>query len=382
DTDFAHGASEGTLPTGTGGITFGTAAGTTDYTDPFGHGTRTWEYARWTGPGQAIGFDASELIASWTADTPKDTWLQVEARTKTKAGATTKWYVMGRWASGDEDIHRTSVPAQGDDNATVAVDTLVAREGVAFSDYQLRVTLYRAPGTQAAPALRSTGAMASFVPERKTVPVSPGGEAWGVELAVPKLSQHVHDGHYPEYGNGGEAWCSPTSTSMVLDYWKHSPPAEDTAWVGAGHPDPQVDHAARYTYDFAYEGAGNWPYNVAYAGRYGMEGFVTRLRTVTELERFIKAGIPVVTSQSFKKNELPGAGYGTNGHLFLVVGFTETGDVIVNDPASADNSVVRRVYPRANFENVWLRSSSSGGIAYIMRPPGVSLPAGMPGLPA
>ena len=36
---------------------------------------------------------------------------------------------------------------------------------------------------------------------------------------MPSYSQMVHSGHYPQWGGGGEAWCSPTSTSMVLAYY-------------------------------------------------------------------------------------------------------------------------------------------------------------------
>ncbi|WP_084963574.1 C39 family peptidase [Thermoactinospora rubra] len=355
-------------------LSFSTPAGTLQY------GGATWEYARWTGAETQVGFGATELVASWTADTPAGTWIEVEMR-GTAPG--TKWYVMGRWAYGDGDIQRTSVPGQGDADGHVAVDTFVAAAGRPLDSYQLRVTLYRKPGTATGPTVRTLGAMASAVPERKTVPVSPGGEAWGVELAVPRRSQSIHQGHYPEWDGGGQAWCSPTSTTMVLGYWGRWPSAEDMAWVDPSDPNPEVDYTARHVYDYAYQGAGNWPFNTAYAGRYGLDGFITRLRSATELERFIKAGIPVITSQSFKKGELPGAGYGTDGHIFVVIGFTATGDVIVNDPANAPaNDHVRRVYPRADFEKVWLRSSSSGGIAYVIRPPGHPLPPGMPGLPA
>jgi hypothetical protein len=211
------------------------------------------------------------------------------------------------------------------------------------------------------------------------VPVSPLGGAEGIELNVPAYSQEIHEGQYPEYNGGGEAWCSPTSTSMVVSYWNTGPSQQDMAWVDPSYADPQVDYAARNTYDHNYGGTGNWPFNPAYAGRFGLNGFITRLRSVTELEQFIKAGIPVVTSQSFKASELPGAGYGTNGHLFVVVGFTQSGDPIVNDPASPSDAEVRRVYPRADFENVWQRSSSSGGVAYIMYPPGHALPPNVPG---
>ncbi|WP_433248290.1 C39 family peptidase [Streptosporangium sp. CA-135522] len=374
---FTAGTAEG-VTTGDA-LTFASPAGTTSYTDALG--TRSWEYARWTGPERPIGFAATELVASWTADTPPGSWVQIEVRGRHAAG-TTKWYVLGRWAYGEADIRRTSVPGQADADGTVSVDTFVAAAGKPITAYQLRVTLHRTPGSTVTPSVRTLGAMASAVPERKTVPVSPGGTAWGVELNVPRRSQSIHQGHYPEWDGGGQAWCSPTSTTMVLGYWGRWPSAQDTSWVDPSDPDPEVDYAARYTYDHAYQGAGNWPFNTAYAGRYGMEGFITRLRSLTEMERLIAAGIPVITSQSFKKGELPGAGYGTDGHIMVVVGFTATGDVIANDPASPSDDAVRRVYPRADFENVWLRSSSSGGVVYVIHPPEHPLPPTVAGLPA
>jgi hypothetical protein len=380
--DFARGSSEGVRPDGLGAITIARTVGTAAYTDPYGAGTKTWDYARWTSPKVNVGFGASQLVASWTANTPHGSWLQVEMRGKTGAGADTKWYVMGRWAQDDPeaggDIHRTTVPGQADDNGNVDIDTFIAKNSL--TSYQLRVTLYREPGKRVQPVLRSVGAMASLVPQRTTVPVSPLGGAEGIELKVPAYSQNIHKGQYPEYDGGGEAWCSPTSTSMVVGYWKRGPSQQDMAWVDPSYQDPQVDYAARGTYDYNYEGTGNWPFNPAYAGRFGLNGFVTRLRSLNELEQFIKAGIPVVTSQSFKAEELPGSNYSTNGHLFVIVGFTKAGDPIVNDPASSSDAVVRNVYPRANFENVWQRSSSSGGIVYIMYPPGHRLPKNVPGV--
>jgi hypothetical protein len=150
---------------------------------------------------------------------------------------------------------------------------------------------------------------------------------------------------------------------------------EDTAWVDPSYADPQVDHAARNVYDYNYDGAGNWPFNTAYAATFGLESFVTRLRSLTEAEQFIKAGIPLVVSVSFKRDELDGAGYGTNGHLMVIVGFDDNGDVVVNDPAShliKSNGAVRTTYDREQFENTWI--PHSGGIAYVIRPAGTPLP--------
>jgi len=281
-----------------------------------------------------------------------------------------------------------SVPGQSDADGAVDVDTFEAAPGTALRSYQLRVTLYRLAGTSGSPRLTMVGAMTSAVPDRFTLPTSTPGVARGIELPVPRYSQDVHKGQYPEYDGGGEAWCSPTSTEMVVEYWGRRPTAEQLSWVDPGYADPSVDHAARSTYDYAYLGTGNWPFNTAYAATYGLAAHVTRLRSVAELERYLRRGIPVITSQSFRSDELTGAGYGTSGHLMVVVGITADGDVIANDPASRDNASVRHVYRRAEFETIWLRTrrhladgsvaTGSGGVAYIVRPPGVRLPGESP----
>jgi uncharacterized protein YvpB len=298
---------------------------------------------------------------------------------QTDLGTTTKWYVLGRWASGDDtaagDIHRTSAPNQGDTNGSVAVDTFVAATGRSLNNWQLKVTLYRLAGTTQTPVVRSVGAMASRLPAEKKVAASPLGGAEGVVLDVPTYSQETHIGHYPQWDGGGEAWCSATSTAMVLDYYGAGPTATETAWVDPTDADPQVDHAARSVFDYSYDGAGNWPFNTAYAGTRGLDAFVTRLRSLTEAEQFIKAGIPLIASLSFKKGDLPGAGYGTNGHLMVIVGFDAAGNVVVNDPAShliKSNDEVRTTYDRAAFENAWV--PHSGGLVYVVHPASTPLP--------
>lgn len=382
--DWRSGTHRGTIPLPgfRAGVTMLRPAGTTDFTDPHTGITKTWEYATWTSPVRTIGFDATELVASWNADTPAGTWIQIELQGTYNTGAQTPWYLMGRWAKGDQDIKRSTLDGQGDPYSTIWTDTFAiddAKVGVLLRSYQLRLTLYRAPGQWRSPKVRMLGAMSSNVPDRFTVTPSAGGIAWGTELAVPRYSQNIHIGEYPEYDGGGEAWCSPTSTQMVIEYYGHRPSTEDLAWVNPEYADPQVDHAARSTYDYEYEGAGNWPFNTAYAASYpGLDAIVTRLHSLDDVERLIKAGIPVVTSQSFLAEELDGANYGTSGHLFVVAGFTGNGDVIVNDPASSSNDEVRNVYKRSQFEQIWLRTkryradgtvaSGTGGIAYLIKP--------------
>jgi hypothetical protein len=387
DADWLAGSAAGTVVS-PAGLTLGTPVGATDYKDPHAKSKRTWAYGTWTSPLTGVGFDASELIASWNADTPAGTWIQVELQGTYTTGRTTPWYVLGRWASGDADIKRTSVDKQGDKTSSVWTDTFAIDDvtaGVLLRAYQLRLTLYRDPARTASPVVRMLGAMSSNVPARFTVAPSAGHIAWGTELPVPRYSQNIHAGHYPEYDGGGEAWCSPTSTEMVVEYWGRKPSAQDTAWVDPTYPDPTVNHAARMVYDYQYDGAGNWPFNTAYAATFpGLESRVTRLHSLDELEHFIAAGIPVVTSQSFLASELDGANYGTSGHLMVVVGFTADGDVIVNDPASSSDDVVRNVYSRTQFEQIWLRTkrttasggtgSGSGGVVYLIKPTEIPWP--------
>jgi hypothetical protein len=329
----------------------------------------------WTSPWFQTGFGFTELVSSWNADTPAGTWIQIDMHATTDRGTTTKWYTMGRWAFGDGDIQRTSVGGQGDADGFVSIDTFFAKDH-ALTSYQLRVTLYRVAGSSATPRLTRIGAVASdpinsnpYVPSATTMTKA-------IDLRVPSYSQEIHAGEYPQFDGGGEAWCSPTSTSMVVAYWGRGPARSDYAYVYGDYPnviDPWGDYAARYTFDYHYNGAGNWPFNTAYAAHFGLEAEVTQLHSLAEAEQFIKVGIPLVASIAFQPGKLDGFLFrGTDGHLLVIGGFTAGGDVISYDPASASDATVRHVYNRAQFEKAWM--SASGGIVYVIHPASVPLP--------
>ena len=364
------------------------ARGTLRLDDPAGrraYAGRTYAFGRWTSPWVAPAFELTELVASWEATTPEGTFVEVEVRGSTGDGRRSSWDVLGRWASGDQELRRTSVGDQGDDLADVSVDTFRTNAAdTTFASWRMRVTLNARTGTPLTPKVDAVGAVASRIPATTGVPTSTPRAAGGITLAVPRFSQMIHEGHFPRYGGGGESWCSPTSLAMVLGYYDALPSTTETAGVGTGHRDRVVDHLARMTYDYAYQGTGNWPFNTAYAAtRTGIEqAFVTRFRSLVGVERFIGAGIPVITSVTFSNGQLVGAPISsTNGHVLVVVGFTETGDVVVNDPAAASKAEVRRTYDRGQFENAWLMrgssggSGGSGGLAYVVRDAAHPLPA-------
>ncbi|TIC88450.1 peptidase C39 family protein [Nocardioides sp. GY 10113] len=331
-----------------------------------------YEVARWDSPWIAPGFSFTELIASWSAATPGASWIEVRVRGRSAGtgGSRTSWDVLGRWARGDKRIQRSSVSGQTDDGTSVAVDTW---RTTGLASYQLRVVLLRGAGGGARPSLDLTTAMASALPSTAGATSTPG-PGRGIVLPVPRYSQMVHTGHYPEWGGGGEAWCSPTSTSMVLGYYDALPRPRTYRWVAGEHTDPWVDHAARMTYDHTYDGTGNWPFTTAYAAPLAGKAFVTRLRSLREAERFIAAGIPLVVSVAFGRGELDGTPISaSNGHLLVISGFRQNGDVVVNDPASSTRAGVRRTYGRDQFEKVWLEAS--GGLAYVIHDQAHPLPS-------
>ena len=344
-------------------------------TDPVAtrtYGGDTYQVGRWTSPWSTPGFSLTELIASWQASTPGNSWVEVEVRGRRADGTLSSWDVLGRWAAGDAHVDRATVNGQSDDLGSVATDTW-RTSGVA--SWQLRVNLMKAGARS--PGLRAVGAMASRLPDVNGVATSrPGRAARGVVLDVPSYSQMVHSGHYPRWGGGGQAWCSPTSTSMVLGHYGALPRPRTYRWVPDDHPQPWVDLAARRTFDHAYDGTGNWPFNTAYAAeRTGGPAFVTRLKSLRQAERFIVKGIPLVASVSFGAGELDGAPISsTNGHLLVIVGFRQNGDVVVNDPAARTNAGVHRTYDRGQFEDVWL--PTSGGLVYVITDAEHPLPGG------
>jgi hypothetical protein len=325
---------------------------------------RRFATGTWRSPWRSAGF--TELVASWQAATPRGSWVAIEVRGRNAQGAVSSWDTLARWTSGEGTVRRTTFGTQADDLARVAVDTWRTAGLVAF---QLRLTLARPRGTRAAVSVGQLTAVTSqaAAPIATSTPT-----AVGTVLDVPQYSQMVHAGHYPAWGGGGEAWCSPTSLAMVLAYFGARPSA---AWVPAGHPDPWVDEVARRVYDGGYRGTGTWPFNTAYAGSLGLDAFVTRLRDLTDVERFVAAGIPVVVSVRFARGQLTGAPIGaSNGHLLVVVGFDAAGNPVVNDPAAPSDATVRRTYDRGQLERAWLGGSS--GTAYVVHDAAQPLPPG------
>jgi len=292
--------------------------------------------------------DWDELIVSWNV--PPGVHLKVEARAINPARAT-RYFTLGLWSDDTSRFPRESLRRQRDDDGAVKTDTLVLSN--AARKVQLRIT---AGGIGGQAPLKFLGLSFCHGAVPATV-LPPNRAAWGKVLEVPERRQGEYE--------GGGGWCSPTSLSMELAYWSeqlHRPELDHTV--------PETAHAIS---DGLRGDTGNWPFNTAYAGHYpGMRAYVTRLGDVAELEDWIMVGIPVIISVSSYLT-LDRTNGSDNGHLITCVGFSDRGDVVVNDPGVSvkRNVRARRVYTRAKVVNAWKKSKNT---VYLVYPESASIP--------
>ena len=337
-------------------------------TDPFAAGAYnggnyytggSYKVGTVTGPDVMTNGTFREAIASWNATTPAGTWIEARMQIHINGAWHEKEYILGIWASDYSTINRHSVQTQGDGTAFVAVDTLVLYKKMPDADgYRLKFRLFQKDGSTAVPTIRNISVAYSGNAPDKAGALQPGSATnWTGALAVPECSQEI-------YPDGGEVWCSPTSTSMVLGFWGDPRICED-----------REHEVVEGVFDWIYDGHGNWPFNTAYAatqafGGTQLEGYVVRFTSMAQLETWTAKGVPVVISYAWKKGDIDGVSVASSdGHLAVVVGFNSNGDPIVNDPAEpAGNDAVQRVYPRSQLETQWL--TTSGGTAYLMYPAG------------
>lgn len=280
---------------------------------------------------------ADEAIVSWNAAVPPGAALRVELRAIYPDHAT-KFYDLGFWTG---DGKSASAKGQKDIDGDVSTDTLILKKPT--NKFQVRVT------TQGGATVKFVG-LSLLDSRAKGEEKPPNKQAWGKTLNVPQRSQLAF--------KDGSAWCSPTSTTMVMAYWAAQ--NNRPGWLC------DVPGAAKAMYDTAWSGTGNWPFNTAFAGGHdGLRAYVTRLGSLRDVEEEIVKGVPVVCSVTYNAaagDDSPGE----SGHILVVVGFSASGDVVVNDPwAHLDKGQsVRKTFGRANFTKMWAHSHQTVYLIY------------------
>ena len=291
----------------------------------------------------------NELIASWNVGPAAGAVMTVEAR-GLYPDHQTKFYTLGVWSS--DRAARHSVRGQRDADGTVRTDTWTTTR--AGADVQLRITW---SGAKPYPPIQFLGL--SFLDDRVAPQtMAPNRAVWGKIIATPERSQHS----YPHE----QGWCSPASLSMVLARWSEL----------LQRPELNIDlpTVAGAVHDSGMGGTGNWPFNTAFAGSFaGMRAYVTRLSDIAQLEDWIQADIPVIISAPWHLLS-PGRKDTGEGHLTVCIGFTENGDVVINDPATnlQKGQHVRHIYARADVINAWRQSRNT---VYLVYPQGAKIPS-------
>jgi len=161
-----------------------------------------------------------------------------------------------------------------------------------------------------------------------------------LSLDVPFISQ------FSRSGADGDSLRCPTSAVMLARFWGK---------------EIDVEHFVRLSYDSLHQLHGNWSLTAAALSTFGLCSWVQKHTSLQEIYQVVTAGRPVIVSVSFGAGELPGAPIEqTKGHLLVIRGFTERGDILVCDPAGKTAAAGVITYDWKAFARVWL---GHGGIA-------------------
>jgi hypothetical protein len=302
-----------------------------------------------TSPVITTDFPARECICSWNVVSGFNGWTEIFLRARILDKWTT-WYRMGVWSPVGSFVSRFSIEGQNDENGSVATDTLLLKQDADAFQISFRLCETRTGGM---PLLK-----------RASLSWNSRKPASFTDLKVPGLQKIVIENvpchSQMEYKDGGNSWCSPTSVSMVIEYWLKTKTDREIL----------VREAVSGTYDPVYKGNGNWSFNAAWAGSKGFTALVRRFSCLEELIPLLKAQIPVVMSVSWN-NEMDrvldnSPVSSSNGHLTVLRGFDGEGNALMNEPASPCDKEVQRKYPCHQLQQRWLEAS--GGVCYLIFP--------------
>lgn len=274
-----------------------------------------------------------DLVGSVAAEVPAGGELEFAVRVRID-GAWTEWYLLGTLNSDGW----SSPISVADEHGVVDVDTLKLKKPATAYRYRLRLKA----GKQAVRVRSVAIAVSDANAPAEPPPFAKG--PWVRDLGLSPRSQGDAQDKYKH------DICSPTSLAMVLEFWGIK---------------KELEAVALAAQDRGSQLFGNWPANAAYAASLGLEARVARLESLTDVESEVAAGRPVIVSVTFDEGQLPNSPIKkTRGHVIVVGGFTEGGDVIAYDPAGKGRDQVRRVYPRAAFHKVW--RVRKRGLAYLI----------------
>ena len=319
----------------------------------------------------------NDLVASWNADTPRGTSVEIYARAYIPAydgwsdGTTaydgwTDWITWGEWSPYIE----RGCPMNADSHPRMDGET---RGGWAFANsygsngdsslninggltaeaFQLKAVLRADGSQQAQPVLRLMAATFKNTDDPDwwaacSLTEEPVETPEAVLLDTPSLAQLIRD---PDYGG---VICSAVSMTMLLD--------------GQG-ADLLPEEVALTCFDYGYGGNGNWSFTCAGAGAFGYESYV-HYASFEGLRQELAAGHAVTLSVKYSNAQggkypyLQNAPTNTGGHLITIVGYyfnAEFNEYVYysNDPATgSDMNTAHREYRESQLSEAWYRRAA------------------------
>ncbi len=307
----------------------------------------------WTS--QEIDVPAFEyMVASWGADTPEGTWVEIKARAYVDMyDQWSGWLSWGKWSP---YIKRGSANTT-EDLAKVDTDIFTIRgsSGESSSRVQFQFTLHT-DDPAVTPTLREVSATSKNTLAGQAIPVYHPNA--GMELPEKVLLDTPAYSQMRREPSIGSVICSPTSMTMMLN---DRNPALDLF----------PEEVALREYDFKYEGFGNWAYTCAIAGTYGYQNYC-HYGDFDFIKQELACGRSVALSVYYSSS--PGGSYpylengaanSTGGHLICIVGY-ETIDGVdyfySNDAATSPDSKCAQLRYRADqLDAAW-----DGRLCYVV----------------
>lgn len=268
----------------------------------------------------------SELVLSWNVKNLNDSQLVFFISVGNENGFS-KFHAMGSFK---EDQNR-SISAEADEYASVNIDTLINKEEK-NNLFKLRVNI-------------TPNSNENLILENITVTTKPLNNNLVYDESL--LINHLIDVdplQQLSIPNIGNLICSPTSVTMVLNYYGYNFKQEEMA---------------QKVYDYGRRIYGNWTFNASYAG--SLESIYSRVEFIDDFNKvvnYIKNDVPVIFSiTTTSLNDLEGSIMAfPAGHLIVLIGFEQIDGVwygIFNDPAEYEDNKVMRKYKMEQVLNVW-----------------------------
>ncbi|HOE06777.1 MAG: C39 family peptidase [Bacilli bacterium] len=284
----------------------------------------------------------TELVASWAAISSTTSTCELEIRVKADT-AWSKYFTYGVWGLGRNNLYYN----QTDTRVRMNTDEILLNSPYKGKAFQYKITLRRNTADVASPVLSLVAVTLNI--ENYTYAPSTAALPAQVDYDVPKLNQN----EVPEIGN---SICSPTTSTMLLKF------------KGFNFTDKDAQYEHRYIAGLVADRGhnnptyGNWVYNTVTMGAFGLDAYVQRMYSWSELKYHLATVGPV--GASIKGNT---GLYTTGGHLIVVRGYKEINGktyVICNDPninsRFGAGLFVYYEFPLDVFENFWR------GVVYVV----------------